>query len=88
MRDFMFMKRANQHYLTKDCKSIINACDGKTKFPLTSANQAKKLINSGIKFVLLFLTQNQQRDELLEMKASLEGCTKEKKNNWRHTHKF
>jgi hypothetical protein len=56
MRDVIFMRRENQYHLIKDGKSfIINAHKGKSKISLVSANQAKKLISSSRKFVLLFL---------------------------------
>jgi hypothetical protein len=45
-----------------------------------SANQAKKLTSSSRKFVLIFLKDNEQGDELVKVKPSLEGCTKE----WKH----
>jgi len=46
---------------------------------VVSANQSKNLINSIKKYVLLFLRENQQREESLGVNASLEGCTKVKK---------
>lgn len=53
------MWRANQYQLIKDGKSFtINAHKGKSKISLVSANQAKKLINSSKKYVLLFLREN------------------------------
>lgn len=58
---------------------IINAHKGKSKISLVSANQAKKLISSSKKYVLLFLRENQNKGDLIRGKASLEGCTKEKK---------
>jgi hypothetical protein len=67
--------------LIKDGKSlIINVHKGKSKISVVSANQTKKWILSSRKSVLLFLKQKQQKDESVEMKASLEGCTKEKKH--------
>jgi hypothetical protein len=47
---------------------------------LLSANQAKKLIGSNKKYVLVFLRKNHIEDELIRVKASLEGCIKEKKH--------
>jgi hypothetical protein len=77
MRDAIFMRRANLYHLIKDGKSfIINAHKGKSNISLVSANQAKKLISSSKKYVLLFLRENQSTRE----KASLEGCTKEQKH--------
>jgi hypothetical protein len=38
------------------------------------------LISSSKKYVLLFLRENQSGEESLKVKTSLEGCTKEKKN--------
>jgi hypothetical protein len=56
MRNAIFMMRENQYHLIKDVNSfIINAHKGKSKISLASANQAKKLINSSRKFVLLFV---------------------------------
>jgi hypothetical protein len=78
MRDAIFMQRANQYRLIKDGKSyIINTHKGKSKISLVSANQAKKLISSSKKYVLLFLRENQTEDESIRVKESLEGCTKE-----------
>jgi hypothetical protein len=75
------MRRENQYPLLKDGKSfIINAHKGKSKISLVSANQAKKLISSSRKFVLLFLKENQPSTESIKVKASPEGCTKEKKH--------
>nr|QHR91259.1 hypothetical protein Q903MT_gene5291 [Picea sitchensis] len=84
MRDAIFMRRANQYRLIKDGKSfIINAHKGKSKISLVSANQAKKLISSSKKYVLLFLRENQSGDESVRVKASLEGCTRDKNISWR-----
>jgi hypothetical protein len=56
MRDAIFMRRVDQYPLNKDEKSfIINTHKGKSKLSLVSANQAKKLISSSKKHVLLFL---------------------------------
>jgi hypothetical protein len=64
--------------MIKDGKPfIINAYKGKSKISPVSANQAKKLFNSSRKFVLLFLRQNQMRDQSIKVKASLERFTKE-----------
>jgi hypothetical protein len=38
------------------------------------------LISSSKKYVLLFLRENETKDELIRVKASLEGFTKEKKH--------
>jgi hypothetical protein len=58
--------------LIKDGDSfIINADKGKLKISLVSANQAKKLITSSKKYVLLLLPDNQLGDELVREKASL-----------------
>jgi hypothetical protein len=46
---------------------------------LVIANQAKKFISSGKKYVFLFLRENQFDDESMRVKESLEGRTKEKK---------
>jgi len=81
MRDAIFMRRANLYRLIKDGKSyIINTHKGKSKISLVSANQAKKLISSSKKYVLLFLRENQSNDELITVTTSLEGCTKEQKH--------
>ena len=59
MCDAIFMSRANHYQLIKDGKSfIINAHKGMSKISLVSANQAKKLISSSKKYVLLFLREN------------------------------
>jgi hypothetical protein len=59
MRDDIFMHRSNQYFLIKDDKSfIINTHKGISKLSLVSANQAKKLISSSKKYVLLFLREN------------------------------
>ena len=56
MRDVIFMQRSNQYCLMKDVKSyIMNTHKGKSKISLVSANEAKKLISSSKKYVLLFL---------------------------------
>ena len=81
MRDAIFMRRANQYRLIKDGKSyIIDAHKGKSKISLVSANQAKKLISSSNKYVLLFLRENQIEGESIRRKESLEECTKEHKH--------
>jgi hypothetical protein len=81
MRDEIFMQRANQYKLIKDDNSyIINVHKVKSKISLVSVNQAKKLIGSIKKYVLLFLRENQSGEELLKVKTSLEGCTKDKKH--------
>jgi hypothetical protein len=78
IRDAIFMQRANQYRLIKDGKSyIINTHKGKSEISLVSANQAKKLISSNKKYVLLFLGENKCDDELLRVKSSLQGYTKE-----------
>jgi hypothetical protein len=54
LMDAIFMRREKQYRMIKDGKSlIINAHKGKSKISLVSANQAKKLINSRRKFVLM-----------------------------------
>jgi hypothetical protein len=50
------------------------------KNSLVSANQADKFINSRKKYVVLFLRENRSGEESLKVKISLEGCTKENKN--------
>ena len=81
IRDAIFMQRANQYHLIKDGMFYINnAYKGKSKISLVSANQANKLISSSNKYVFLFLRENQFDDESMRVKASLEGCTKEKKH--------
>jgi hypothetical protein len=78
IRDEIFMRRENQYHLIKDRKPfIINAHKGKSKVYLVSANQAKKLIISSRKFVLLFLRENQPSDESVKVKESLDGCTED-----------
>jgi hypothetical protein len=58
-RDEIFMERANQCYFIKDGNSyIINTHKGKSKISSISANQAKKLISSSKKYVLIFLREN------------------------------
>jgi hypothetical protein len=44
-----------------------------------SAHQAKRLINSTKKYVLIFLRQNQKDTNFVGVKASFEGCMKEQK---------
>lgn len=84
MHDAIFKRRANQYQLIKDGKSfIINAHKVKSKFSLISANQAKKLISSSKKYVLLFLRESQSEVESIRGKASLEGCTMKQKQQWR-----
>jgi len=74
------MWRDNQYWLTKDGKSFtINMYKGKSKILLVSANQAKKLISTRKKYVLLFLKENQSVEESVRAKESLEGCTKKQK---------
>ncbi len=51
----------------------------KSEISLVSANQAKKLISSRKKYVLLFLRENQSKEESIRGKASLKGCTKKQK---------
>jgi hypothetical protein len=59
MRDVIFMKRENQCHLIKDGKSFINNVHkGKHKISLLSANQAKKMIRSSRKILLLFIIYN------------------------------
>jgi hypothetical protein len=59
MRDVIFMQIFNQYRLIKDGKSyIINMHKGKSNISLESANQAKKMISSNKKYVLLFLKEN------------------------------
>jgi hypothetical protein len=59
MRDAIFMRRVNQYKPIKDGKSyIFNAHKGRSKISLVIANQAKKLISSTKKYVLLFLREN------------------------------
>jgi hypothetical protein len=80
MRDSIFMHISNHYFLIKDGKSfIINTHTKEKKNSLVNVNQAKKLINSRKKYVLLFLRENQSDDELIRVKESLVGCTKEKK---------
>jgi hypothetical protein len=84
MRDAIFMWRANQYQLIKDGKSyIINTHKGKSNISLVSANQAKKLISSSKKYVLLFLRENQTEDESIRVKASLRGVLKRRNISWR-----
>ena len=74
------MRSYKQYWLIKDGKSfIINVHKGKSKFSLVSANQAKKLISSRKKYVLLFLRESQSEEESIRGKASLEGCTNKNK---------
>ena len=78
MRDRIFMQRANQYRLIKDGRSyIISLHKGKSNISLVSANQAKNMISSSKKYVLLFLRENQSNDDSMKVKASIEGCTKE-----------
>jgi len=56
MRDVIFIRREKQYQLMKDGKSyIINAQKGKSKISIVSTKQAKKLISSCKKYVLIFL---------------------------------
>jgi hypothetical protein len=55
---------------------------GRSKISLVSANQAKKLISSSKKYVLLLLREDQTKDETMRVKASLEGYTKENKTSF------
>jgi hypothetical protein len=81
MRDAIFMWRANQCQMIKDLNSyIMNAHKRKSNISMVSANQAKKLISSSKKYVLIFLKEYQSNVESLRVKESLEGCTKEKKH--------
>lgn len=81
LRDAIFIRRGNLYCLVKDGKDfIINAHKDKSKISLVSANQAMKLISSSRKFVLLFMRQNREGDELVEVKASVDVCTKEYKH--------
>jgi hypothetical protein len=78
MRDAIFMQRDNQYRLIKDENSYtINVHKGKSNISLVSANKAKKLIISSKKYVFILLRENQIEDELIRVKESLEGCTKE-----------
>jgi hypothetical protein len=80
IRDAIFMWRAKKYQLIKDGKYyIINAHKCKSKSSLVSVNQTKKLISSSRKYVLLFLRENQFDNESMRLKASMERCTKEKK---------
>jgi hypothetical protein len=80
MRDPIIMWRSNKYRFIKDGKSyIINTHKCESNVSLVSDNQAKKLISSSKKYVFLFLRKNQCDDELMRLRASLEGCTKEKK---------
>jgi hypothetical protein len=59
MRDSIFTRRENQHYLIKDGNYLIkNSHKGKSKISLVSATQANKLIGSSRKFVFLLLREN------------------------------
>jgi hypothetical protein len=76
--DAIFIRRGTVYCLVKDGKSfLINAHKGKSKISLVSANQAMKLISSSRKFILLFMRKNREGDELVEVKASVDVCTKE-----------
>jgi hypothetical protein len=78
MMDVIFIQRDNQYFLIKDGKShIINTQKGKSNISLVSANKDKKLFISSEKYVFLFLRETQPGEELIRVKASLEGCTKE-----------
>jgi hypothetical protein len=77
------MWKSNQYCLIKDGNSyIINKDKGKSNISLVNANQTKKFISSSKKHVLLFLTENQSDDELIRLKESLEGFTKERKHQF------
>jgi len=59
MRDEIFMRRSNPYWLIKDeTYFIINVHKSKSKISLVSVNQAKKLISSKKKYVLLFLRES------------------------------
>jgi len=64
MGDEIFMRRSIQYWLVKDRKSfIINTHKGKWKISLVRANQAKKLISSSKRYVLLLLRESQFEEE-------------------------
>jgi hypothetical protein len=80
IRDAIFMMRENQYLLIKDGKSfIINENKIKLKISLVSSNEAKNHISSSNKYMFLLSRDNQLGYELVRVNASLEGCTKEKK---------
>jgi hypothetical protein len=60
---------------------------GKSNISLVSVNQGKNLNISSKKYVLLFLRDNHSSDKSVRVKASLEGCNKDKKIQelYRHT---
>jgi len=70
IRDASFMRRENKYCLIRDGNSfIINTHKFKSNISLVIANEAKKLISSSRKFVLLFLRENQLGDESRKVKA-------------------
>ena len=52
---------------------------GKLKISPVNANQAKKMISYGNKFVLLFLIENHLVEDSVRAKEFSEGCTKKHK---------
>jgi hypothetical protein len=78
VRDSIFRRRDNQYRLVKEGRAYaINAHKDKSKLSLISAHQARRIMGSMKKFVLLFLREGKQQGEgnQLEMKESLEGCS-------------
>jgi hypothetical protein len=76
-RDAIFIQRSNQYFMVMDGKSyIINAHKGKSNISLVSANKAKMLISFDEKYEFIFLRETQLVEELVRVKASLEGCKK------------
>lgn len=79
-RDANFMMRENQYHFVKDETYFFINAHKESKITLVSVNHVKALIISSRKFVFLFLRHNQQEDESIGVKESLEECTKE----WKH----
>jgi hypothetical protein len=52
---------------------------GNPNISLVSANQDKKFNGSSKKYVLLFLREKKIEYELIRVKVSPDGCTKDKK---------
>jgi hypothetical protein len=53
---------------------------GNSNISLVNVNQAKILISSSKKYVLLFPRETQSGEDSLKVKTSMKGCTKE----WKH----
>jgi hypothetical protein len=50
---------------------------GKSSLSLISACQARRMISTNKKFILVFLRENQHNEGKMEVEASLDSCNKE-----------